>query len=209
MSSVKFDAPVKTWTPSAGPRLASRSVSFERQDSGTEDEGIGIGVLAGIIRTRFAGEDLGDFFESRNGTMLGFWVGGNTDGLLGFTGEFIYIIRKTDIGGGSELSHPAFSIPAVFHVNFGPADRDKGFFYVVLGPVFTFNLSQKIDGETVPDQDAFKGADIGFLGGAGFEIFRIAVEVRHNWGLRNISSEGAIGEIKTRAWEFLVKFRFN
>ena len=57
--------------------------------------------------------------------------------------------------------------------------------------------------------DEFNGADIGILAGAGFEIFRIGVEVRHNWGLRTISHEGDVGDIKTRAWEFLVKFRFN
>jgi hypothetical protein len=35
------------------------------------------------------------------------------------------------------------------------------------------------------------------------------VEVRHNWGLRSITDEGDVGNIKTRSWEFLVKFRFN
>ena len=121
-------------------------------------------------------------------------------------------MRKSDINGaaaGGELSFPAFQIPAVFHINFGSGDRNKAMGYVVVGPSFTFNLGQKLDGVAVPDQAAFKGADIGIIGGGGFEIIRFAVEVRGNWGLRTISSEGSINEVKSRAIEFIFKFRFN
>jgi hypothetical protein len=211
LAGVKFDG--------SAPRVpAERS----GQQTGTEDQGIGVGVLAGIVRTKLTAtedeEDLSDFFESRTGTMLGGWVGGNMNGRLGFTGEFIYLIRKTDVdvdGDGlvDELSFPAVEIPAVFHVNFGPEDRSKGMFYVIVGPVFTINLQEKYksggEGESIELEDGFQGADIGVLAGAGFEIFRIGVEVRHNWGLRNISPEGETLDIKTKSWEFLVKFRFN
>ena len=52
-------------------------------------------------------------------------------------------------------------------------------------------------------------ADIGLLVGGGFEIIRIAVEVRYNIGMRNISSSGAITETKTRAVEVVAKFRLR
>lgn len=215
LSGVKFDA--------SAPRVPSgRSV----QQTGTEDQGIGVGVLAGIVRPKLTisdedGEEFDDFFESRTGTMFGAWVGGNMNGRIGFTGEFIYVIRKTDVfffdgaDPPDELSFPAVEIPAVFHINFGPEDRGKGLFYVIAGPVFTFNLKEKIkengEGDSIEleDDEGFQGADIGVLAGAGFEIFRVAFEVRHNWGLRNINSDGDTAEIKTKAWEFLVKFRFN
>jgi hypothetical protein len=175
-----------------------------------EDQGIGIGVLAGIARPKLTADDSEDFFDSKTGTLFGLWVGGNKGGVLGFTGEFNYVIRKADVPGG-ELSYPAFQIPAVFHINVwsDTGASGKGRAYAVIGPVFSFNLSQKLNGETVPDQDEFKGADIGILGGGGFEILRIGVEVRGNWGLRNISSEGTVSETKSRSVEFLVKFRFN
>lgn len=198
---------------------AARPAPDSQQPSGTQDHGIGVGVLAGIARTTLTGDNIEDFVESRIGTMLGGWVGGNMDGRIGFTGEFIYIFRKNDVdfdGDGlsdDEFSFPAFSIPAVFHINFGPADRGKGLFYGIVGPVFTFNLTQKVKidgtGESVDVSEDFNGADIGILAGAGFEIVRIGFEVRYNWGLRTITNEGDVGDIKTRSWEFLVKFRFN
>jgi hypothetical protein len=171
------------------------------------------------VRTSLTGEGIEDFVESSTGTMFGLWIGGNTDGLVGFTGEFNYIIRKQNVDFDEdgaiddEFSRPAFSIPAVFHINFGPDDRSKGLFYVLVGPVFTFTLKQEIringSGDPVDVGEEFNGADIGILGGGGVEFFRVAVEVRHNWGLRTITSGGEIEEVKTRAWEFLVKFRFN
>lgn len=219
MAGVKFDAtaqPLRTSSLAPAPRLNAAAMRFVPQD---ERGGIGIGVLAGLVRMSLAGEDVDDFFESSTGTFFGLWIGGNTDGLIGFTGEFNYLIRKQDIdydGDGDaddEFSSPAVSIPAVFHVNFGPDDRSKGLIYAVVGPVFTITLKREIkvngSGDAIDVGDAFNGADIGILGGAGFEIFRVAVEVRHNWGLRSITSEGTIATVKNRAWEFLVKFRFN
>jgi outer membrane protein with beta-barrel domain len=206
LAGIKFDGP------------AARPAPALQQPSGAQDHGIGVGVLAGMSRSQLTGGDnIEEFIDTRIGTMLGGWVGGNMNGLIGFTGEFIYIWRKTDIdvdgdGFDDELSYPAFSIPAVFHINFGPEDRRKGLFYVIVGPVFTFNLSQKVkvdgQGESIDVSDEFNGADIGILGGGGFEIFRVGVEVRHNWGLRAITEDG-VADIKTRSWEFLVKFRFN
>jgi hypothetical protein len=218
MNGVTFDLPPSdrtvAWKPSARP--AEMRV---RQQTGTEDQGIGVGVLAGINRSQLTGDIIEEFNETKTNFMLGGWVGGNMNGRIGFTGEFIYVFRKNDVdfdGDGAiddEFSFPAFSIPAVFHINFGPEDRSKGLFYAIVGPVFTFNLTQKVkingegDGEDV--SEGFNGSDIGILAGGGFEIFRVAFEVRHNWGLRTINTEGDVGDIKTRAWEILVKFRFN
>ena len=183
-----------------------------QQNVSNQDEGIGVGVLAGIVRPKLQAEGFDDFAETRTGTMLGLWVGGNKNGLIGFTGEFIYLFRKTDINGdaaGGELKFPAIEIPAVFHINFGSSDRNKAMGYALVGPVFTLNLKQKLDGEDIDEDDEFRGADIGIMAGGGFEVFRIGVEVRGNWGLRNINQEGDLVDIKTRSVEFLVKFRFN
>lgn len=189
--------------------LAHPALAQSGNQVSNQDEGIGIGVLAGLAKPDLSVSGVvGDVTSGKTGTMLGFWVGGNRGGLIGFTGEFNYIIRKADTPGG-ELSFPAFQIPAVFHVNFGSADRNKAMGYAVLGPVFQFNLSQKLNGTTVPDQAKFKGADIGVLVGGGFEIFRVAVEVRYNIGMRNISPDGAVAETKSRGWEIVGKFRIN
>jgi hypothetical protein len=179
----------------------------------SQDGGVGVGVVGGISRAKLTAESLDEFTDSRTGTMLGLWVGGNRNGVVGFVGEFMYVWRKTDINGdadGGELKYPAVEIPAVFHINFGSADRNKGVGRIIVGPVFTLNLAQKLDGVEIED-DFFKGADIGIMAGGGFEIFRVGFEVRGNWGLRNISTEGELieNDIKTRSVEFVVKFRFN
>jgi hypothetical protein len=184
----------------ASPASAQQNVS-------NQDEGIGVGVVGGISRISFTGDDEADI-DPLTAKMLGLWVGGNRNGRVGFVGEFLYVWRKLDLGGGSELSFPAVEIPAVVHINIGSSDRNKGMGRVIVGPVFTMNLAEKIDGEKV-DDDQFQGADIGLMVGGGFEIFRVAVEVRGVWGLRSITSEGDVVELKTRAIEFVGKFRFN
>ncbi|HYN06010.1 MAG TPA: outer membrane beta-barrel protein [Vicinamibacterales bacterium] len=201
------------------PTLVSLALMFavtpawaqgNQQNVSNQDSGIGVGVLAGIVRPQVKLEGFDEFFENKNGTMLGLWVGGNKNGLIGFTGEFIYLWRKADTPLG-ELKFPAFEIPAVFHINFGSSDRNKAMGYALVGPVFTFNLKQKLDGVDVEDDNdlKFRGADIGIMAGGGFEVIRIGVEVRGNWGLRNISESGGVNDIKTRSIEFVVKFRFN
>src|SRR5687767_3589796 len=120
------------------PALVSLALMFavtpawaqgNQQNVSNQDSGIGVGVLGGIVRPKLNIDE--DFFqpETQTGQMLGLWIGGNKDGLIGFTGEFIYLWRKTDINGpdlaGGELKFPAFEIPAVFHINFGSSDRNK------------------------------------------------------------------------------------
>jgi hypothetical protein len=205
MTGVKFEAASAATTSTI--RVTTARPNFRRSQQMTNDDGgVGFGVLAGIARNTLSGDDFEDFFQSKIGTMFGAWVGGNKGGTVGFTGEFIYLIRKSDTEEG-EFSYPALEIPAVFHINFGAEDRNKGMGYAVIGPVFTINLKQKLDDVDISDD--FNGADIGLIAGGGFEILRFAVEVRGNWGFRSISDEGEVGSIKTRSIEFLVKFRIN
>ena len=187
--------------------LCASPAAAQQTNVSNQDEGIGVGVVGGISRISFTGDDEVDV-DPLTAQMLGLWVGGNRNGRVGFVGEFMYVWRKLDLGGGSELSFPAVEIPAVVHINIGSSDRNKGMGRVIVGPVFTMNLAEKIDGEKV-DDDRFQGADIGLMVGGGFEIFRVAVEVRGVWGLRSITSEGDVVDQKTRAIEFVGKFRFN
>lgn len=181
----------------------ARFASFLRQGgAANEDSGIGVGVLGMITRTSFRADDLEAFFDDRTGYGFGLWVGGNRNGRVGFVGEFIYLIR-----GNDEFKTKALQIPAVFHVNFGSRSRDSVGGYVVVGPSFTINLSNEINGIDV-DED-FAGADIGVIAGLGVEIYRVGIEGRGNWGLRNINSEGAINDTKTFTFEVLGKFAFN
>jgi hypothetical protein len=206
---VNFDATtaVSSMSSAFAPKLRANFRAQQPQlGPSDEDQGISIGVLGMITRTSFNTDDLAENFDldSKSGWGAGLWVGGNRNGLVGFTGEFIYLKRGDDEG----LQTTAFQIPAVFHVNFGSRSRNSIGGYVVVGPSFTLILDQKLNGVEVED-DQFRGADIGIIGGVGVEFFRIGIEGRGNWGLRNINSEGTVGETKTFTFELLGKFAFN
>jgi hypothetical protein len=217
-SGVSFDA-ARAVAPSqndtAQPTFLYRArpnVSFQAnqgQLGSEEDQGIGVGVLGMITRASFDLED--DFFDvrSRTGYGFGLWVGGNRNGRVGFVGEFIYAVRNGETEDGEDVSFKVFQIPAVFHVNVGSRSRNSVGGYIVAGPVFTFNIGQTVDGEDIDEDSKFKGADIGIIGGAGIEFFRIGIEGRGNWGLRSISDEGDFNKIKTFTFELLGKFAFN
>ena len=66
----------------------------------------------------------GDKTEISTAKKVGLWVGGNKNGLIGFTGEFIYLTRKLEDPFGSVLKTTALEIPAVFHINVGSRSRN-------------------------------------------------------------------------------------
>jgi len=195
---------VRPLVTTAAPAGRSRT-SFLRQDD--DDSGIGVGVLGMITRTSFDVDS--DFFDinSRTGYGFGLWVGGNRDGLVGFTGEFIYVVRKAEDAAGNDYEFKVFQIPAVFHINFGSRSVNGIGGYIVVGPSFAINLGEELNGEDFGGD--FSGVDIGIIGGAGVEFFRFGIEGRGNWGLKSITDEGAFADSKTFTFELLGKFAFN
>ena len=187
--------------------LVAVQPAFAQDDTSNEDEGIGIGALAMLTRSSYKADGLDDYFTSRNGTGFGLWVGGNKKGLLGFTGEFIYLIKRVEDPFGDILKTQALEIPAVFHINVGSRSRNGVTAYGLVGPVFTLNLKQtRAD---IDISDDFSGADLGIMAGGGVEFFRIGVEARGNWGLRNINADGDTIDVKTFGFELVGKIRFN
>jgi hypothetical protein len=199
-----YSSAVRSLVTTARPAARSRA-NFLRQDD--DDSGIGIGVLGMITRTSFDVDE--DFFDinSRTGYGFGVWVGGNRNGLIGFTGEFIYVVRKAEDALGNEYDFKIFQIPAVFHINFGSRSRSGIGGYIVVGPSFGINLGEEINGADLGDD--FSGADIGIIGGAGVEFFRVGIEGRGNWGIKSITDEGDFADSKTFTFELLGKFAFN
>jgi hypothetical protein len=172
------------------------------QGGGSDDSGIGFGIMGMLSRTNWRAEGFEDFFEDSDGYGVGLWVGGNRNGVVGFVGEFMYLRR-----GDDEFTSHAIQIPAVFHVNLGTRSTNGAGVYLIAGPSFTINLKQELDGLDISDD--FAGADIGVIGGVGVEFYRIGLEGRVNWGLRNIDNTGTFDDLKTRTYEFVGKFAFN
>jgi hypothetical protein len=170
-----------------------------------EEGGIGVGALAMAAFPKVSNLSTG--LEAKTGYGFGLWVGGNRNGRVGFTGEFIYLIRKIEGSGTTAAKRYALEIPAVFHINFGSKSRSGPGGYVVVGPVFTINVKDKLTGGLAGTN--FAGADIGIIGGLGFEIAHIGIEGRGNWGRKNISDNGTTSTSKDSAFELLGKIRFN
>jgi hypothetical protein len=171
-----------------------------------EDEGIGVGVLGLLGFPSLRGTNLNTSLDAKSTYGVGLWVGGNKNGRVGFTGEFIYLVKKIELGEG-EAKQKALQIPAVFHINVGSSSRNNIGGYGILGPVFTINMNDDLSGGLTGDN--FAGADIGIIAGVGVEITRVGIEARGNWGLRNISDAGVTSDTKTFTFEILGKFRFN
>lgn len=186
----------------AAPAFAQAAVSSH------EDHGIGVGAEVGLIRsTLHSARDIADF-ASRTGTLVGLWVGGNKNGVVGFTGEFLYARKKTG-AGTEEVTLDALEIPAVFHINVGSRSRNGVGGYALVGPVFTINVRKKLKSGLTGDN--FSSADVGLMGGAGIEAYRVGFEVRGNWGFKTVtdSNSGVFQDAKTRSIEVLLKVRFN
>ena len=211
-----YDTAVRSIGTTTAVRASNASL-LRQGGAANEDSGIGVGVLGMYTYASFDPElDDPIDVDGRSGWGIGGWVGGNRNGRVGFVGEFIYVVRNgraksTDPEEvfDEDVKFKVFEIPAVFHINFGSRSRNSVGGYIVAGPVFSFNLGQEVGGESLDDDEKFKGAEIGVIGGVGIEFFRVGIEGRGNWGLNSISDEGDFNKVKTFTFELLGKFAFN
>lgn len=174
--------------------------------SGSGGQGVGIGALGMITRASWRTDGFDELIDSRTGWGAGLWFGGNKDGVVGATGEIIYVTRKVD-QLGLELETRSVEIPILLRINIGSRSRAGFTVYAVGGPVVTWHLQQTLDGVDVGDD--YRNGDLGVMAGLGFEVFHIGIEGRGNWGLRSVSIDGAFDETKTYQFELVGKIRFN
>jgi outer membrane protein with beta-barrel domain len=198
--------PANVFRPRLNATFQPPAQNVGRRDS--TQSGVGVGVVFGLVRNNLSTGSTNNFFTARTGTLLGLWIGGNKNGTVGFVGEFLWVRRKSG-AGTDELTQQALEIPAVFHINFGSHARNGAQGYIVIGPAFTINVKESLKSGVTGNN--FGSADIGIMFGAGFEVVRLAIEVRGNWGQKSISSDGggSFVDAKTRSVEIVGKFRFN
>jgi len=198
------------------PAFAQQTTTTTTITTSDDDKqgGIGIGVEGGITRNTFSGPtDPKDFFDTRTGTLVGVWIGGNKPGLVGFVGEFLYLFRRTGVTSGDAndvVTQHAIEIPTLFHINFGQGSSGGIAGYALVGPVFTINLQTSL--RSGLSTDNFSSGDVGIMAGGGFEAYRIGFEVRGNWGQKRVvndSNNPNLRDLKNRSVEFVLKFRFN
>ena len=186
--------------------VAAPAFAQNQNRASHEDNGIGVGANFGITSNSVS-TDLGGTYKHRTGSLFGLWIGGNKNGLIGFTGEFNYLMTKYDDGLGNDVKQKVFEIPAVFHVNVGSHSRNGVGGFILFGPAFDFLLKSSIN--DIDNKSNFNGANIGIMAGGGIEAYRIGVQVRGNWGVKNISKNGGVTDVKTRQVQIVGTFRFN
>jgi hypothetical protein len=178
------------------------------------DEGIGVGVLGGWTNSTLKGspEDE-EFLDPRNDFMFGGWVGGNRAGRVGFLGEINFVTKgANERGFDGSLRLTYLEIPALVRVNIGSRTREGARFYGLAGPTFGLQLKATLEdpeGDLDVSED-YENFDFGLLVGGGAEVRRIGVELRLNWGLRQLfePSEG-LEPLKNFQIQVVGKYRFN
>lgn len=177
----------------------------------SNDGGVGFGLEAGITRASLDADGASDFFKTRSGYLLGIWLGGNRDGLLGFMGEISYQERKNETLAG-DFDAKYLEIPALVRINLGTRNKNGLLIYPMVGPVIDIQLKSKLSDFDVKDN--FNGFDFGIIGGVGVEVARIGIEGRMNWGLKTLKKTGVgtfgnLKDTKSKTVQFLVKIRLN
>jgi hypothetical protein len=170
-------------------------------------DGIGFGAKFGPLFPSISKEVAS--FENRTGWLGGIWFGGNRNGTVGIQADVLYGKKNlpSPLIAGGDVDVHFLEIPIMARVNVGRSDNAAG--YVLVGPAFDINLKSELNGLDVKSQ--YEGLDLGIIGGAGFEITRFILEVRYNWGLRNVNDGDLTNttSIKTRTFVVLFGVRFS
>ncbi len=204
--TIPHQAQAQQRAQTAQPTLEMQQGTQGQSQSGSRDEGIGVGVEALAGFPSFS--NVSSSLEAKTSYAFGLWVGGNRNGRVGFTGEFLYLVKKETLGT-SEAKHKALEIPALLHLNLGSRNKNNIMGYGVLGPVFTINVKDELTGGLAGNN--FSSADVGLMYGAGVEFARISVEGRINQGMKTVTNNGGgvFVDSKVRTFELVGKVRFN
>ena len=182
------------------------------------NSGLGFGVHFGGNWTSARFEDDVEVDTSAGaGWLGGIWFGGNRDGRVGLMGELSYMKSKIKLDGSDFVSDRTFvQIPVLLRINAGSRSRAGASVYFLAGPAFDIQLDADDDltdffGDA---DDVYEGLNIGIMGGIGFEVARLGIEFRYNYGIRSVlatdvaEAEG-FGQVKTNSIQLVGKIRIN
>jgi hypothetical protein len=183
--------------------------------------GLGFGVHFGGNWTSIRTEENEFDIDSSAGAgwLAGIWFGGNRDGRVGLMGELSYLkskVKFTDFEDEIASETTYLQIPVLLRINAGSRSRAGASVYFLVGPAFDIQLDSDdefTDLFTDAD-DVYEGLNIGIMFGAGFEVARLGVEVRYNYGVRSVlgtdaAIESGFGSVKTNQVQLVGKIRIN
>lgn len=191
---------------------------FKKAKENTKTAKTYLDLMINVVSTNLnygsANSSLADYKKSNNGIQAGASFQAGITSAFSIVPE-LYFIRK---GGKLKANNPlttvessllfnTIELPVLARVHFGH-------FYINAGPSIAYNLSgtKKLDGKSTKlsfagSTDGFKRFDAGVQAGGGIEFpfkeKRIALDVRYNYGLINISNDR---DIRNRALMISVHF---
>ncbi len=159
-------------------------------------------LMVNVVSTNLnyggSNSDLSDYKKSNNGLQAGASFQAGITHSFSLVSE-LYFMRK---GGKLKADNPLTNSEATLHLNTLElpvlARFHFGKFYVNAGPSIAYTLSGdwKIDGKVTKlsfnnSTEGYKRFDAGIQAGGGFEFpfkqRRVALDIRYNYGLTNIS----------------------
>jgi len=168
-----------------------------------KEQGLGIFLQGGYVyQTTYTG---GASFDSTpQGFIAGIGFGGNKSGAFGVGVDLNYMWTNNS---DSDQKSQILDIPVYARFNIGGHNTKNAFtFYIPVGWFFDVNLSNQIGG--IDFKDAFNGLQTGPLVGAGFEVYRIGIEGRAQWGITSLLSDGSVlGTSDAKQFTFILLFK--
>ncbi len=175
-------------------------------------EGFGVGVKGGFLFASLGDVDPnGNPIQKSAGTSIGIFFGGNRPGTVGVMGEIMYNKRtaKFTANTDNKLSLYSLEIPILLRINGGSPNLSGVSGYFLVGPAVDIQLKQKLNDISISDK--YEGVNVDLIVGGGVEITRFIIELRGDWGLRNVNKGnfGNTTKINTKTVAVLFGFRFN
>jgi hypothetical protein len=192
----------------ATPTFAQTPTPTPKPAPAPKQQGLGIFLQGGYVyQTTYTGG--ANFSSKPQGFIAGVGFGGNKSGWLGMGVDINYVWTNNS---DADQKQQYLDIPVYARINIGGHNTKNAFtFYIPAGWYFDVSLSNQTNGINV--KDAFNGLQTGPLVGAGFEVARIAVEGRAQWGITNLVADGQIanytGDAKQFTFILLFKVRLN
>ena len=166
----------------------------------------GVGVKGGYLYSSFDFENVSDVVDGSNGWMAGLFFGGNRPGRGGVMGELNVQAKRAEVAGESATIYYA-QVPLLLRINGGSRSRSGVSGYGIVGPALDLKVGDDLG--NLADIAGIESVDLSLVAGAGVEITRFIIEARGTWGFRNIITDGAGGEVKTKTFAILLGLRFN
>jgi hypothetical protein len=168
-----------------------------------KQQGLGVFIQGGYVyQTIYSGD--GGFESTPQGFIVGVGFGGNKSGTFGIGVDINWMWTNNS---DNDQKIQTLDIPVYGRFNIGGHNTKNAFtFFIPVGWFFDINLSNQLNG--IDFKDAFNGLQMGPLVGAGFEVYRIAIEGRAQWGITKLLSDGSVlGTSNAKPFTFIVLFK--